>query len=183
MKRFAFALIAAAALLSACGDDDNQPAPSPTPSPAPTPTPSPTPTPGVTLPPGVSGTPQPTLPEVQISFETDSGTVELTVELADDGAEQGTGLMFRESMPEDHGMLFDFGNESPRRFHMRNTLIPLSLAFIAADGVIIDIQDMAPLSNESYVSPAPVRYGLEMNHGWFERNGVAVGDVMTIAGS
>ena len=178
MKRLAFALVAAVAVLAvACGNDSYD---QPTSTGTLTATFAGSP-PGVTLPPGVSGTPQ-SLPEAALSFETDGGVIEMTVEVADDGAELSVGLMFRESMAEDAGMLFDFGEESVRSFHMRNTLIPLSLAFMTADGTIIDIQDMEPLSEESHVSPAPVAYGLEVNQGWFERNGVAVGDVMTIVG-
>lgn len=185
MTRFALALASLAGLalvLVGCGDgDDDQPAATVAPTSAASAVVSPTPRPAVTLPPGVSGEPQ-ALPEAPITFETDGGTVEMTAEIADEGAAHGLGLMFRESLPEDHGMLFVFDSERGHSFFMRNTIIPLSLAYIRADGTISQIDDMEPLSEDSHPSVEPALYALEVNRGWFERNGVEVGDVMSFVG-
>lgn len=90
------------------------------------------------------------------------------------------GLMYRESLPENAGMLFDFQNDTNSGFWMRNTLIPLSIAFITADGVIVHIEDMDPLTEELHYSPSPYRYAIEGNQGWYTRNDITVGDTVTI---
>ena len=104
------------------------------------------------------------------------GRAELTVELARTTAERSIGLMFRESLSEDRGMLFVYPEETETSFWMKDTFIPLSIAFIGEDGAILDIQDMKPLSRELHRPPGPYRYALEVNQGWFGRNGFAVGD-------
>jgi len=76
----------------------------------------------------------------------------------------------------DGGMLFDFNEMVRVSFQMRETLIPLSIAFIAANGVIVDIQDMEPLSEKEYIPKKPHRYALEVNQGYFAENGISVGD-------
>ena len=101
---------------------------------------------------------------------------ELTVELARTAEERSRGLMFREELPEDQGMLFVFPNDTTTGFWMRDTSIPLSIAFIAADGMILDVQEMEPLSTELHQSPSPYRYALEVNQGWFGRHGLGTGD-------
>lgn len=83
--------------------------------------------------------------------------------------------MFRESMPWDTGMLFVFEQPSASGFWMRNTLLPLSIAWLDQYGTIVDIQDMQPLSDEVHAPPAPYVYAIETNQGWFEANGVGVG--------
>lgn len=89
------------------------------------------------------------------------------------------GLMHREQLPEDQGMLFVFEAAQIQSFWMRNTFIPLDIAFIDANGKIIDVQRMEPLDEtRSYYSPAPVPYVLEVNAGWFERNGIKVGETV-----
>ena len=99
------------------------------------------------------------------------------VELAQTPKAQEQGLMFREHLPENQGMLFVYLHEQVLSFWMRNTFIPLDIAFIDREGVIVSIQQMTPLDEEKhYVSPVPVKYALEMNQGWFERNRVRVGD-------
>jgi len=85
------------------------------------------------------------------------------------------GLMFRQSMPNHEGMLFVFEDSSPQCFWMRNTLIPLSIAFLADDGTVVNLADMKPQSDESHCSAKPVRYALEMNQGWFAKRGVKPG--------
>jgi uncharacterized membrane protein (UPF0127 family) len=104
--------------------------------------------------------------------------VEVRVEVADDLAEQAKGLMYRTSLGENRGMLFVYPDERERSFWMKDTLIPLSIAFIDSERRIIDIQDMKPLDDEppSYVSAEPAQYALEVNQGFFEKRGVKVGD-------
>ncbi len=109
--------------------------------------------------------------------------VELTVELARTAGERSRGLMFREELAEDGGMLFVFPEDTQAGFWMRDTLIPLSIAFIAADGTILDIQDMEPLSEDMHLSPEPYRYGLEVNQGWFREHGLGRGDRVEIPDS
>ena len=104
--------------------------------------------------------------------------VEVRVEVADDPFEQARGLMRRKSLDEDRGMLFVFRGEEVRSFWMRDTLIPLSIAYIDSGGRITDILDMKPLDDKPphYVSSEPVQYALEVNQGFFEERGVKVGD-------
>jgi len=87
--------------------------------------------------------------------------------------------MFRKEMDNEHGMLFVY--ERPRKlgFWMKNTYLPLSIAFIDASGTIISIQDMEPLDEETiHRSPGPALWALEMNQGWFAEHGVSVGDMV-----
>ena len=90
------------------------------------------------------------------------------------------GLMWRESLPENQGMVFDWEEEVSVPFYMKNTTIPLSIAFISDSGVIVDIQDMEPLSLEIHAPSTPYRYALEVNRGFFEENNIAVGDRLKI---
>lgn len=85
------------------------------------------------------------------------------------------GLMFRQSMPTHEGMLFVFEQAGTQCFWMRNTLIPLSIAFLADDGTVVNLADMKPQSDDSHCSTRPVRYVLEMNEGWFAKRGVKPG--------
>lgn len=107
---------------------------------------------------------------------------EIEVEIADSPEEQQRGLMERTALDENAGMLFVFDGEQPRSFTMRNTLIPLSIAFIDAEGIIVDIQDMQPLADGPYLSGAPARYALEANQGFFANRGIGVGDVVELPG-
>ena len=100
----------------------------------------------------------------------------LTVEIADTPETQEKGLMGRESMAEDQGMLFVYDRDSRKSFWMKNTLIPLSIAYIAADGTIREIYDMEPLSTRIVDSRHSVRYALEVNQGAFQRHGIKEGD-------
>ncbi len=106
--------------------------------------------------------------------------VELTVELARTAGERSRGLMDRQELPEDGGMLFIFSGDTEAGFWMKDTLIPLSIAFIAADGTILDVQEMEPLSEDKHRPPAPYRYALEVNQGWFEERGFGTGDRVEI---
>jgi uncharacterized membrane protein (UPF0127 family) len=104
--------------------------------------------------------------------------VEVRVEIADGLFEQQRGLMNRMSLGEDRGMLFVYRREQPLSFWMKNTRIPLSIAYIDSKGRITDILDMKPLDDKPphYVSSKPVQYALEVNQGFFDERGVKVGD-------
>lgn len=85
------------------------------------------------------------------------------------------GLMFREALDKDHGMLFIYPQEQSLSFWMKNTKIPLSIAFINSEEVITQIDSMTPYSLMSHTSRGKVKYALEMEQGWFEKNGIKVG--------
>jgi uncharacterized membrane protein (UPF0127 family) len=104
----------------------------------------------------------------------------MRVELADTEPARELGLMFRASMPPDEGMLFDFQGDTTSGFWMENTILPLSIAFIDKDGIIIDIQDMQALNRNSINAPAPYRYALETNQGFFRARSIIVGNKMVI---
>jgi uncharacterized membrane protein (UPF0127 family) len=86
--------------------------------------------------------------------------------------------MERTELDEDAGMLFVFPQEQPRSFWMRNTLIPLSIAYIDSDGRIVDIKDMQPLDETPVPSAEPAQYALEVNQGFFEARGIEVGNTL-----
>jgi len=104
----------------------------------------------------------------------------IKVEVARTEKEQERGLMFRERMGKDEGMLFVYEREERLSFWMKNTRLPLSIAFIDKGGKIVDIQDMEPFSLETHTSAYPARYALEMNRGWFAGEGIKVGDLVKI---
>lgn len=108
--------------------------------------------------------------------------VEVRAEVVDSGPERQKGLMNRESLAEDAGMLFVFRSEQDLSFWMRNTLIPLSIAYIDSEGRIVDLQDMEALDDEPphYPSAEPAQYALEVNQGFFAENGVEVGDTVEL---
>ncbi len=114
-----------------------------------------------------------------VTIDASSGEkVEVRVEIADRASERARGLMHRTTLAENRGMLFVFRSEERLSFWMKDTLIPLSIAFMDTEGRIVDIQDMKPLDDDppSYVSARPARYALEVNQGFFEERGVEVGD-------
>ena len=115
--------------------------------------------------------PQPRLPTTRIS----AGMHVIDTELAVLPAQQQTGMMFRTDMGANEGMLFVNDDVAVRCFWMRNTLIPLSIAFVADDGTIVNIADMQPRSEASHCSTKPVRYALEMRQGWFNKRGIKAG--------
>lgn len=92
--------------------------------------------------------------------------------------ERQQGLMFRESMAQNEGMIFLFGAPAGVCMWMKNTLIPLSVAFIDDDGKIVNIENMKPQSLESHCSKKPVRYALEMNEGWFKQKNIKPGSTI-----
>ncbi|WP_119066637.1 DUF192 domain-containing protein [Rubrobacter indicoceani] len=123
------------------------------------------------------------LPMRDLTIVTRSGDdVTMQVEVADSSQEMSQGLMFRESLGENCGMLFAYPDERDLSFWMRNTLIPLSIAYADSEGEIVDLQDMEALDDEppNYASSEPAQYALEVNVGFFERNGVRVGDVIEL---
>ena len=108
---------------------------------------------------------------------TDKGPVRFRVAIADDEEERSRGLMFRSVMPEDEGMLFDFHDPRPVAFWMKNTLIPLDMIFIAADGRIINIaQNTRPYSLDPVPSAAPALAVLEIGGGLSAELGIEPGD-------
>ncbi len=111
------------------------------------------------------------LPKVTLTI----GNHKVTAEVASTPEQRALGLMNRFSLQPDHGMLFVFERAEPLAFWMKNTFIPLSIAFIGADGKIINIEDMTPRSEASHWSKGPALYALEMKKGWFEERGIGVG--------
>jgi uncharacterized protein len=89
--------------------------------------------------------------------------------------ERQVGLMYRREMPAHEGMLFVFEEAAPQCFWMRNTLLPLAIAFLADDGTVVNIEEMQPQSDDSHCSKKPVRLALEMNAGWFAKRGIKAG--------
>jgi len=112
-----------------------------------------------------------------LGIERENATVvEITVEIARTDEERGKGLMFRKNLPDGEGMLFIFDRDQQLSFWMKNTVIPLSIAFISSDGYIIEIKDMQPNDLSSLKSSRSVRYALEVPQGWFVRVDVKAGD-------
>ena len=109
------------------------------------------------------------------TIELTAGMHVIRAELAITPIQQQTGMMFRRSMGSNEAMLFVNDEADKRCFWMRNTLLPLSVAFIADDGSIVNVADMTPRSDESHCSDKPVRYALEMNLGWFAKRGLKAG--------
>jgi uncharacterized membrane protein (UPF0127 family) len=103
------------------------------------------------------------------------------VEVAQTPEERSYGLMGRNHLGKDEGMLFIFETEDYHGFWMKDTLLPLSIAFISKDGRIVWVTDMKPLTLDSHVPPRPILYALEMNKGWFSFHGVKVGDIVRFA--
>ena len=118
-----------------------------------------------------AGQPQLDLPRTTLSI----GMHRIDTQLATTPAQRQIGLMHRKEMPQHEGMLFVFEQPAVQCFWMKNTLIPLTAAFVADDGAIINLADMKPLDESSHCSAEPVRYVLEMNQGWFEQRHLKAG--------
>ena len=99
----------------------------------------------------------------------------IDAQLAQTPQQRQTGLMFRKSMPQPEGMLFIFDEPGQQCFWMKDTLLPLTAAFIEDDGTIVNTEDMAPETTDSHCSKRPVRFVLEMNRGWFANKGIKAG--------
>ena len=120
----------------------------------------------------------------EIPVERDGQVIAvLKAEIARTQEERALGLMHRKKLPDGEGMLFVYERDDVLSFWMKNTLVPLSIAFIASDGRIIEIKDMYPLDTSSVVSSRSVRYALEVPQGWFSRAGIKSGDVVRVANS
>lgn len=115
--------------------------------------------------------PQTDLPRVRLT----AGIHQITAQVAQAPQERSVGLMFRKDMPQSEGMLFVFEQPTQQCFWMKNTLLPLTAAFVADDGVIVNLADMKPQTLDSHCSAKPVRYVLEMNQGWFAKKGIKAG--------
>lgn len=99
----------------------------------------------------------------------------LAAEVASTEAERSRGLMHRRMLPENRGMLFVFPQSALHAMWMVNTYVPLSVAFLDAEGVIINIEDMTPLTQTPHPASRPAKYALEANRGWFSKRGIQAG--------
>lgn len=115
---------------------------------------------------------QPALPIVELGV----GMARIEAEVAHTAEARITGLMNRVAMPLHRGMVFVFPEERPHCMWMKNTLIPLSVAFLDAEGRVLNIEDMQPRTSSNHCAAAPARFALEMNLGWFAERGVKPGD-------
>ena len=120
-----------------------------------------------------------TAPQKLAAVRLNVGIHNINAEVARTPDERSTGLMFRQSMPASDGMLFVFDQPATQCFWMKNTYVPLSTAFLADDGSIVNIADMQPQALDSHCSTKPVRYVLEMNQGWFAKRGIKPGARLT----
>ena len=175
MRTFAaFVVLAVLLGVAACGSEESSP---------------PTTTVSGESPEATTTAPQATTTEPEASgpvvlIETAGGDeVVVAVEVADSAEERQVGLMGRESLPDDAGMIFLFDEDTSGGFWMKDTLIPLSIAFADADGTIVSVLDMEPCEAdpcEIYDPGVPYRSALEVNQGAFSRWGVAEGDRLTL---
>jgi uncharacterized protein len=115
------------------------------------------------------------LPRIKLS----AGIYQVDAQVAQTAQQREIGLMFRTEMPQQEGMLFVFERPSGLCFWMKNTLLPLTAAFIADDGTIVNLADMKPQTTDSHCAVRPVRYVLEMNQGWFAKRGMKAGSRIT----
>lgn len=116
-------------------------------------------------------TPQTQLPRTQMR----AGMHLISAQVAATPEQRSVGLMWRQDMPANEGMLFVFEKPSQQCFWMKNTLLPLTAAFVEDDGTIVNLADMKPQTTDSHCSSKPVRFVLEMHQGWFTKRGVAAG--------
>ena len=116
-------------------------------------------------------TPQMDLPHVTMQ----AGMYRIDAQVAMNERQREIGLMFRTEMPQPEGMLFVFELPAVQCFWMKNTVLPLTAAFVAEDGRIVNLADMKPQTTDSHCSTEPVRYTLEMEQGWFTKHGVSAG--------
>ena len=117
------------------------------------------------------GQPQMNLPRTEMHI----GMYRIDAQVAHTYDTRQTGLMYRQSMPAQEGMLFVFSQPGVQCFWMRNTVLPLTAAFVADDGTIVNLEDMKPMTETSHCSAKPVRFVLEMNQGWFAQRGIKAG--------
>lgn len=118
--------------------------------------------------------PQMDLPRAKLS----AGMHLIDAQVAQTPEQRQIGLMHRKTMPEPEGMLFVFEQPGTQCFWMKNTLLPLTAAFVADDGRVVNLADMKPQTTDSHCSTEPVRYVLEMNQGWFSKRGIKAGALL-----
>ena len=114
---------------------------------------------------------QTNLPRIKLQ----AGMFQIDTQVAQTPDQRSIGLMFRKEMPQHEGMLFVFEQPATQCFWMKNTLLPLTAAFVADDGTIVNLADMKPQTTDSHCSEKPVRFVLEMNQGWFAKKGLKAG--------
>jgi uncharacterized membrane protein (UPF0127 family) len=114
-------------------------------------------------------------PQKLPSITLNAGMHLIQAEVAQTPEQRSTGLMFRTTMGTNEGMLFAFEDSGQQCFWMKNTLLPLSVAFVADDGSVVNIENMKPQTLDSHCSTKPVRFVLEMNDGWFAKRGIKPG--------
>ncbi|MEO8856721.1 MAG: DUF192 domain-containing protein [Burkholderiaceae bacterium] len=119
--------------------------------------------------------PQMDLPRVKLQ----AGMFQIDAQVASTPEQRQVGLMFRSEMPQHEGMLFVFEQPAEQCFWMKNTLLPLTAAFVADDGTVTNLADMKPQTTDSHCSVKPVRYVLEMNQGWFTKKAIKAGYKLT----
>ena len=129
----------------------------------------------ITALPARANSPQTDLPRITMG----AGIHRIDVQVAATPTQRQIGLMWRKEMPQNEGMLFIFEQPTVQCFWMMNTLLPLTAAFIADDGAIVNLVDMKPQTTDSHCSTKPVRYVLEMNQGWIGKKGLAAGARLT----
>lgn len=118
---------------------------------------------------------------VSAAFVVDGERVPVTLEVANAPEERSRGLMHRQSLPRNHGMVFVYGQAAPRTFWMKNTLVPLDIVFVAANGTVVNVAHADPQPNATdaelrrYSSDAPAKYVVEMQQGFANRTGVGPG--------
>ena len=117
------------------------------------------------------GSPQLQLPRIQLQ----AGMHQIQAQVAATPDQRSVGLMHRAEMPQAEGMLFAFEQATQQCFWMKNTLLPLTAAFITDDGTIVNLADMKPQTTDAHCSEQPVRWVLEMNQGWFAKRGIKAG--------
>lgn len=157
-----FVLVVVMVVGAGCGDSTEAP-----PAPAPAPTVAPT-------------RPVTVLPTRDITVTGNGKTEKLIVEMATTNANRTIGLMSRTAMPEDAGMLFLFRNDLSLGFWMHNTLIPLDIAYLDANGKVLEVRQGKPQDDAILTPKQPYRHTLEVNQGWFERHGMGVGSVVSL---
>ena len=118
--------------------------------------------------------PQTQLPRIKLQ----AGMYQIDAQVASTPDQRAVGLMYRQDMPQHEGMLFVFEEPQILCFWMKNTLMPLTAAFIADDGAIVNLADMKPQTTDSHCSTKPVRYVLEMKQGWFAQKQIKKGFVL-----
>ena len=116
------------------------------------------------------------LPTVQMRI----GSKDFTLEVADSDALRRKGLMRRDSMPKDHGMIFVFAEEAPLGFYMKNTRIPLDIIYVDSKGKIVSIKQMKPYDESTTPSDGPAQYAIELNQGMAEKAGVKAGGTLEL---